>query len=221
MNDGIGIIFDMDGVLIDSEPSWQHAEIQVLGALGVPLNSQQVQATTGWRIDRVVEYWRKQYPFGGDTQQIADTITQAVATQVRAEGRPLPGARELLAACHEEGLPIGLATSSSPVLIDAVLDRLEIRSFFGAIASASEVPLGKPDPAVYLLCAQRLGLRAQQCIAIEDSRSGIGSAIRAGMRCLAVQEERTSREAALEAGAHAWVESLLSIGPETLRALAQ
>ena len=214
-------IFDMDGVLIDSEPSWQHAEIQVLGALGVPLDSQRVQATTGWRIDRVVEYWRKQYPFEGDTRQIADTITQAVATQVRQQGEPLPGARELLAACQEERLPIGLATSSSPLLIDAVLDRLEIRSSFGALASASEVPRGKPDPAVYLLCARRLGLRAHQCIAIEDSLSGIRSAVSAGMRCLAVHEERTPQEAALEAGACAWVKSLCSVQPATLRTLVQ
>jgi len=221
MTSSTGIIFDMDGVLIDSEPSWQRAEIEVLGALGVPLDSNMVQVTTGWRIDRVVEYWRERFPFEGPTETISDAITGAVADQVRATGNPLPGARELLKSCHEQGLSLGLATSSSPVLIDAVLDRLEIRAFFTALASASEVPRGKPDPAVYQLCARRLGVESKGCVAIEDSISGIRSACAAGMRCLAVGTDPSRREAALAAGAHAWVLSLSEVQADTLLALVQ
>ena len=221
MNSLFGIIFDMDGVLIDSEPSWQEAEIRILGDLGVPLNPTNVTTTTGWRIDRVVEHWRQRYPFPGDTAEIAHAITSEVARVVRQQGRGLPGAATLVSECRRQDLKVGLATSSSPTLIDAVLARLSLGKQFQAIASASEVPEGKPHPAVYRLCAQRLGLPPHKCLAIEDSLPGIRSAIAAGMTCIAVQEPRTTQGDALTAGAHRWVESLEQITPQNLKDLIQ
>lgn len=148
MSTSFAVIFDMDGILIDSEPTWQEIEIEVLGALGAPINVHNVHTTTGWRIDRVVDYWRERAGFAGDTDAIARQITQKVADRIQQIGEPLPGAITLLHACTEEKIPIGLATSSSHILIDSVLERLKIRDLFSAIASASEVPKGKPDPAV-------------------------------------------------------------------------
>lgn len=221
MNSMFAIIFDMDGVLIDSEPSWQEAEIRILGELGVPLNHTHVATTTGWRIDRVVEHWRKRFPFPGDTSEIAHAITSEVAHVVRQHGQGLPGATALVSACRRQHMKVGLATSSAPTLIDAVLDRLALQPYFDAIASASEVPEGKPHPGVYELCAQRLEMAPHQCVAIEDSLPGIRSAIAAGMTCIAVQEPRTLRMDAIAAGAHHWIESLEQVTPQTLKELIQ
>lgn len=215
------VIFDMDGVLIDSEPAWQAAEIRVLGSLGVPIDFASAEQTTGWRIDRVVEYWREQHPFEGSTRAIAAAITEAVADEVRARGTALPGALGLLSLCRASDMRVGLATSSDFSLIEAVLERLGIADSFDAIASASEVPKGKPDPSVYLLCADRLSLAPGRCIAIEDSRTGIQSAVAAGMTCVAVHEPRTTQQAALDVGARQWVSSLEELTPDSLRALVE
>jgi HAD superfamily hydrolase (TIGR01509 family) len=215
------VIFDMDGVLIDSEPAWQAAEIRVLGSLGVPLDASSVELTTGWRIDRVVEYWREQHPFAGSTRAIAAAITEAVAAEVRARGTALPGALELLSLCRASDLRVGLATSSDFILIEAVLERLGIAGRFEAIASASEVLKGKPDPSVYLLCADRLAVGPDHCVAIEDSQTGIRSAVAAGMSCVAVHEPRTTPQSAIDAGAQLWVSSLKELTPDSLRALVQ
>ena len=110
MKSPFGIIFDMDGVLIDSEPSWQEAEIRILGELGVPLTHADVATTTGWRIDRVVEHWQKRHPIPGDTAEIAHAITSEVAHVVRQRGQALPGAVALVSTCRRQNLRVGQTT---------------------------------------------------------------------------------------------------------------
>jgi HAD superfamily hydrolase (TIGR01509 family) len=204
----LAIIFDMDGVLIDSEPAWKLAEQDIFGALGVPLTEPMTNQTTGLRIDEVVEYWRARYPFNGDTGVIGASITEAVARWVRDSGDALPGVTPCLEAIVAENLPLGLATSSAPPLIEAVLERLGLQGTFGAIVSGSEVPRGKPDPAIYELCAQRLGVAVGRCVAIEDSVAGVTSARRAGLACVAVGSPLISKSDMLKAGAARWVETL-------------
>jgi len=217
---GIAIIFDMDGVLIDSEPNWKIAEVEIFRELGVPLTEAMTQQTTGLRMDACVEYWRKRYPFAGDAAEISAEITGKVADWARSSGAPLPGVATAIAVVRRLGIPLGLATSSDFSLIEAVLQRLDLEDAFSAIASASEVDSGKPDPAVYQLCARRLGYTADQCIAIEDSVAGVQSATRSGMKCIAVGEATASRDDLLGAGATLWLASLEDLGVDTLGELS-
>ena len=205
---GIAVIFDMDGVLIDSEPNWKIAEVEIFRRLGVPLTETMTQQTTGLRMDACVEYWRARYPFQGDAAEISAEITGKMVDWVRSSGAALPGVSTTIAAMRGLGLPLGLATSSDFSLIEAVLERLDLEDAFSAIASASEVASGKPDPAVYQLCARRLGCAADQCTAIEDSITGVQSATRAGMKCVAVGNATASRADLLAAGAAHWLASL-------------
>lgn len=183
------VIFDMDGVLIDSEPLWQRAEIAVFATVGVELNEAKCRQTTGLRIDEVVAYWRLRQPWSGPTDEaLAGQIRDAVSALIRAEGRALPGARSAPAAVRAMGLRCGLASSSPPKVIEAVLDALELREAFEVVLSAEEQPLGKPHPGVYLAAAAALGVPAHRCLAVEDSVNGMVAAVAARMRTVAIPE---------------------------------
>lgn len=181
------VIFDMDGLLIDSEPLWRRAEIEVFTGVGVPLTQADCLRTTGLRIDAVVAFWQRERPWVGATPgEVAERIVTRVIELVRAEGELLPGAREALDFFAARGLPLGLASSSPRRLIDAVLACLGLAERFDAVCSAEGEARGKPDPAVYLHTAARLGHAPRRCLALEDSLPGVLAAVAAGMGCIAV-----------------------------------
>lgn len=182
-----GAIFDLDGVLVDSEPLWAQAEIEVFGAWGLELDEAACAATRGLRIDEVVSYWRALGRLGGrPAADLAGLVVERVVELLRLHARPLPGAVEAVERLAGQGVPLGLASSSPARLIDAVVDAFGLRGAFGALCSAEALPLGKPHPAVYLAACQRLDLAPRRAVAIEDSVVGLVAAKAAGMRCLCV-----------------------------------
>lgn len=180
------VIFDMDGLLIDSEPLWQRAEVEVFGALGLALTPADCARTTGLRIDEVVEFWGRQRRWPDPPRQIAERIVRRVIELVRDEGTLLPGAGPALEFCAGRGLPLALASSSDRSLIEAVLGRFALARHFRVIHSAQEEPYGKPHPAVYLSTARLLQVPPAACLAIEDSLNGLIAARAARMGCIAV-----------------------------------
>ncbi|QIR13345.1 hexitol phosphatase HxpB [Shewanella aestuarii] len=181
------IIFDMDGVLIDSEPAWQQAEIKVFNKLGLNLCLADTLQTTGYRIDQVVQYWYQRSPWiNYDNHATSQAIVQEVVAQIHQQGAAMNGVIESLAFCSQQGLKIGLATSSSSLIIDAVLTKLSIGHYFDAICSAEHLTLGKPHPEVYLNCAAKLQVKAENCLAIEDSFTGLIAARAANMQTVAI-----------------------------------
>lgn len=182
-------IFDMDGLLIDSEPLWQRAERQLFATAGLELTSEMCQRTKGLRIDEVVEYWYSQKPWNRPSPgELSRLILDRVVQLVRTEGQPQPGARDAIDAARDVGLALALATSSPPALIEAVLDRLDLTGAFEVIHSAVDEPYGKPHPAVFLTAADRLSVAPTQCLALEDSLNGVIAAKSARMTCIAVPE---------------------------------
>jgi sugar-phosphatase len=180
-----GVLFDLDGLLIDSEPLWQRAEIAEFGALGLPLSAAECARTTGLRIDEVVAYRQRQHPFA-DPAQVAERIVQRVIELIHEEGALLPGALAALYRFAGQGLPMGLASSSPLSLLQAVLSRFSLQRFFQVVHSAQGEPYGKPHPAVYLSAARLLQVPAPQCLALEDSLNGVIAAKAARMGCIAV-----------------------------------
>lgn len=181
------VIFDMDGILIDSEPAWQKAEHQVMQSLGLPVSFDDCLQTTGLRIDQVVNFWYQRYPWDNyDNQAVATQIVNKVVAHIDAHGAPMTGVIAALDLCKAKGLKIGLATSSSHALVDAVLTKLSIGHYFDAIKSAEYLALGKPHPEVYLNCADALGIAPSHCLAIEDSFNGLVAARAANMQTLAI-----------------------------------
>ncbi|NJB83747.1 hexitol phosphatase HxpB [Wenyingzhuangia aestuarii] len=167
-------IFDMDGVMIDSEPFWQQAQINVLGNLGVPITAKDCETyTMGKRIDHVAETWYNLYDLSSSPIVLADQILDQVVFQILKNGNAIRGLTELLSYLKKEKYKIGLATSSSWKVIDAVLQRLNVASYFDQICSADDEVYGKPNPAVYLQAMKQLNSQPEECIILEDSVTGM------------------------------------------------
>lgn len=185
------VIFDMDGLLLDSEDFWQQAEFETFAALGVPLTLADTVKTVGWRCDYVVDYWYQQSPWAGPTQgEVADQIIAQVIELIRQRGVLLPGAREALQLCQQLQLPVALATSSNHDMMLAALEHFALLPYFQATCSAQYLPYAKPHPQVYLNAAAALGVAPEHCLALEDSVTGVIAAKAARMRCIAVPEHQ-------------------------------
>lgn len=182
-------IFDMDGVLIDSEPLWRDVEAEVFSRVGVHLTPGMLRRTMGMRIGEVVDHWFERHPWEGvGRPEVADRIIDGVADAIRDRGILMDGAREAVAFFEDHGLRLALASSSSPRLIEAALEATELVGRFEAVRSAEADEHGKPHPAVFLGAAAALGVDPARCVAIEDSPAGVRSAKAAGMVCVAVPE---------------------------------
>lgn len=201
-----GVIFDMDGVLIDSEPAWQAAEYQVMADLGVPLTLEDTEQTTGLRIDQVVHYWYLRHPWvterDYDKMAVANKIVTRVVQEINLSGTPMQGVIDCLKACQQLGLKIGLATSSSSPIIGAVMEKLAIGHFFETRCSAENLTYGKPHPEVYLNCANALGLAPEHCLAIEDSFNGLIAARAANMQTVIIPAPHQASQARWAAAHH-------------------
>ena len=183
------VIFDMDGVLLDSEPLWQDAEMEVFATVGITLDRERCRETMGLRSDELVAFRHAREPWTSPSE--AEVERQLLATVTRlitARAAPQPGLDRVLAILAARDVRLALASSSPYALIAAVLERLGLTECFTCIHSAEEEPYGKPHPGVYLSAARKLGVAPEECCAIEDSLNGVLAAKAARMTCVAVPE---------------------------------
>ncbi|AZI87901.1 hexitol phosphatase HxpB [Kosakonia sp. CCTCC M2018092] len=187
----VAAIFDMDGLLINSEPLWDRAELEVISSLGVDISRRgELPDTLGLRIDMVVDLWYAQQPWSGPSrQQVTAQIIERAIALVEAERPLLPGVREALALCKANGLRVGLASASPLHMLEKVLAMFDLRDSFDALASAESLPYSKPHPQVYLDCAAKLGVDPLACVALEDSVNGMIASKAARMRSIVVPDE--------------------------------
>ncbi|MBX9782965.1 MAG: hexitol phosphatase HxpB [Chitinophagaceae bacterium] len=181
------VIFDMDGLLIDSEPLWQEAGKETLQQFGKTLTTEQYHSSTGLRTEEWIEHWF--HHFNIDMQYApaaAETIIKKAIELIDAEGEPMEGAEHAINRCKEQNLLLGLATSSPLSLVKVVLEKLNLQNSFDAIASAEFLPLGKPHPQVYIDCADALQVSPVTCLALEDSFNGMIAAKAARMKCVVI-----------------------------------
>jgi mannitol-1-/sugar-/sorbitol-6-/2-deoxyglucose-6-phosphatase len=185
------VIFDMDGLLIDSEPLWTQAEIEVFATVGIALNQERCAETVGMGLEEVVAFRFAEQPWKNRSpEEVADAIHHRVTELVRKRGEPMPSAIQAVNSVKERGWKVGLATASDPVLIAAALGRLGLTEAFEDIQSASGLMLGKPHPEVYLRAAEHLGIPPAACVGIEDSIPGLIAVKAAKMMAVAVPEPR-------------------------------
>lgn len=180
----------MDGLLIDSEPLWQDAEIEIFGALGVPLTRAMCRQTMGLRIDEVVAYWWARFRWAGpDQATVVEAVVDKVASLIRERGRVLPGVEETIAFVRQRVGAMAIASSSTTEVIKAVMETLDLERHFDVIHSAENERYGKPHPGVFLSAAAKAGAASERCVAIEDSLNGVIAAKAARMTCVAVPQE--------------------------------
>lgn len=186
------IIFDMDGLLIDSEPLWRSAEQRVFATVGVELTDDMCRQTTGLRTDEVVRHWFQSKPWREKgLEDIENDVISEVSTLIAQEGYAMDGVHYILNFFKERAYSIALASSSPTSLIEAVVTKLDIGEFFQVTASADDVQYGKPHPAVYISTAKQLGVDANKCLAFEDSIPGLVAAKAARMTAVAIPDENS------------------------------
>lgn len=183
------IIFDMDGLLIDSEPLWEEAELATFSAIGVPLTGEMTKETMGLRVDEVVQHWFSRYPWKIPTKkEVEARVVEKVIELVKEKGMARYGAETIVKAFKEAGLPMAIASSSQTEIINAVLGKLGIKDYLKVIYSAEHETFGKPHPGVYITTAVKLGVPPGNCLAFEDSPNGVLAAKAAKMKCVAVPD---------------------------------
>jgi sugar-phosphatase len=185
----------MDGLLVDSEPHWRAAERVVFSSVGLILTDDECKQTTGMPILDVVNYWYAQRPWstpnasGRSNEQLADAITENVHERIASLAEPMPGAVAAIEFFARRGMPTAIASASPMSLIEVVVDRIGIRPLLTLWHSATLEARNKPAPDVYLGTARKLGVLPANCVAFEDSGSGLLSAHSAGMSTVAVPAE--------------------------------
>lgn len=181
------VIFDMDGLLIDSEPLWQEAGSSLLKQHGITLSDAQYHSTTGLRTPEWLDYWFTQYKIDQQhTASASELVEQSALEFIQEKGNAMPGVEYIMDFFKKEDYRIGLASSSPMRLIKMVVDKLGIGHYLSAMASAEKLPFGKPHPQVFLDCAELLQVRPSACIVFEDSFNGMIAAKAARMKCVVI-----------------------------------
>ena len=184
------VIFDMDGVLIDSEPLWRKAMIEGFASIGVLITEEDCKKTTGNRLKEVVEYWFEKLDILDFLPtEIEHRIINMLVKLINNEGKAISGVIEVINFCKNKNIKIGLATSSSNQLMEAVLEKLNLKNTFKSSISAENMEYGKPHPEVFLICASQLQISPLECIVIEDSINGVIAAKAAFMKVIALPEQ--------------------------------
>jgi HAD superfamily hydrolase (TIGR01509 family) len=180
------VIFDLDGVLIDSEPVWERVRRAYVADHGGHWRPDTQRRLMGMSTGEWARYLTE-LGAGADPERVAREVVDAMAAEYAAHVPLVPGAIEAVRAMP---WPLGLASSSPPRLIDVALSVAGLRAAFRVTLSTEEVPRGKPAPDVYLAVARRLGVDPAGCVAVEDSSNGVRSAAAAGMPVIAVPHPR-------------------------------
>lgn len=204
------VIFDMDGVIIDSEGFWQQAQIELLADQGIAITTKECERyTKGKRIDEIALVWCERYGLTIEKKQFEKDIVTWVCESIRSRGVAMKGLYQALECFHAHGYRIALATSSSQQIIEAVFDKLKIGSWFEVICSADDEQFGKPHPAVYLAAMLKLGLQPADCRVIEDSMNGFTAAHRAGIKTFVVAPDYMEPKFSSAAGRYSTLTELV------------
>jgi len=183
-------IFDMDGLLINSEPFWQEAEKLVFAIVGIKLTTAMCEQTMGLRIDEVVRYWYNQKPWSNYSLiEIENQIMDEVEKLITLKGEQLEGVDYIINFFKEKQIPMAVASSSKMKIINTVMRKLNLAEKFNIIHSAEFEPFGKPHPGIFITTAEKLNVKPEDCIVFEDSFNGLIAAKAARMKAVAIPDK--------------------------------
>ena len=199
------VVFDLDGVLWDGEPLYLEAFNVVLRPLGQEVTAPEYEQIIGSSVEAAWEWVIDRFKLTGPPEQFYAAYDATVLDLLAQPVEPLPGARETIARLKSIPVAVGLASASLRQWVDATLAGIGLAGEFEATVSASEVERAKPAPDMYLKAAEKLGVPASECIAVEDTRTGVASARAAGMYVVQLRAASTALPPIEEA--HAVIES--------------
>lgn len=179
------IVFDMDGVIVDSEPVYLQANHNVCAAYGTRLSNEENASFVGLPDRETWSCVKARHELSASVEELIAASRKEYRRLVFAKGiGPIDGIDALMRELHGHGLLLAVASSTSRAVVDEICAGLRLDRYLTAKAGGDEVPRGKPYPDVYVLAMQRLGVVPEHCVAIEDSRNGVRAAQAAGLKCV-------------------------------------
>ncbi|MFE0800273.1 HAD family hydrolase [Streptomyces sp. NPDC058812] len=199
---GLSVIFDLDGTLVDSEPNYFEAGRQTLAEYGVPdFTWTDHEGYVGISTQETVADWKRRYGLRAPVEELLAVKNRHYLELARTSARAYPEMRKFVELLAGEGVPLAVASGSSPEAIEAILSRTGLDAHLRTVLSADEVAQGKPAPDVFLEAARRLGAHPADCVVLEDAAPGAAAAHAAGMRCIAIPYVAAQADAPEFAGA--------------------
>ncbi len=194
------VIFDMDGVLIDSEPLHQKVGLKMLQELGIPITKEMFMRFTGSTVISMWETLVKEYGLKQNPEELTSTYNRHFIEKLisLSDIKLMGGVLDVLKNLHSKGIPVALASSSTREVIEAVLQKFGIAQYFQVIVSGDDVKYSKPHPEIFLLAAKKLNMSPNNCIVVEDSTNGVLAAKHAGIYCVGFKP-KSNRHELLEA----------------------
>jgi beta-phosphoglucomutase len=182
-----GILFDMDGVLVDSEEFICHAGIEMFKEKGLQVKPEDFKAFTGMGEDRYLGGVAEKYGFPFDVAKDKARTYDIYKELVKGRLKALPGVYDFIKKCRDRDLKMAVASSADEVKVMINLEEIELDpSLFGAIINGNQVERKKPFPDIFIMAAEELNLDTKECLVVEDAISGVSAAKEAGCRCLAL-----------------------------------
>jgi HAD superfamily hydrolase (TIGR01509 family) len=179
------VVFDCDGLLVDTEPCWTVAETAVFAARGLPYGAAEKARFIGKSVSATVALMAEMFGETGNEDSIRGEVLSSIAEVIGSQAEPMPGAIELVAVLSGR-IPVAVASNSPRLVLDLALQRAGLTGAFGAVVAADEVTHPKPAPDLYLQACRLLGVEASDSIAFEDTGTGAAAASAAGMHVIAV-----------------------------------
>ena len=213
------VVFDLDGVLIDSEPVWEQVRRQLVAERGGHWKPEAQRRLMGMSTGEWARYLSEDLDVGLPPETVARLVIERMAARYTDRLPLMPGAVEAVQRLAADW-PLGLASSSPPSLIGTVLDAASLRACFAAVMSTEQVARGKPAPDIYLAVAGQLGRPPQRCAAVEDSSNGLRSAAAAGLRVIAIPHPKYPPDPDALGQAAAVLPGLAELTPEVVAGLA-
>lgn len=188
-------IFDMDGLLINSEPLWRQAGLDVLPQYGLPVTLQDFIGWTGTPVPTLVEKAVQRYEVAVNQAVVSDHFTNTAIDLILQEKPLMPGVKETLALLKQHGIKMAIASASPRKLLENIVTSCGIADYFSVISSAAELSYNKPHPEVYLHAAKQLGVSPMEAVGLEDSRVGMISVKAANMTAIVIPSEEDRPQA--------------------------
>jgi len=181
------VIFDMDGVLVNSEPFYVKVEQTNFRQLGLEISEEEHQTYQGTATDQMWQLIKERYGVSQPVEELVEMTNTLVTPYFQSLGKiePMPGVEQLIKKLKRKGVPLALASSSYPDVIDIILQKTGMRKYFDVVVDSQMAGASKPEPDIFLLAAKKLGVPPEKCLVIEDSANGIKAANSAGMFCIA------------------------------------
>ncbi len=220
MSDALAVIFDMDGVLVDSYAAHQESWRRLASERGYEMTDEQFTATFGRTSREIIELlWGDGQLSNEEIARLDDRKEAYYREVIRKDFPAMEGAAELIDTLSAAGFQLAVGSSGPSKNVQLVLDRLNRAGLFQGVVSGNDVTRGKPDPQVFQIAAERIGVAVDRCVVVEDAPAGIEAAHAAGMRCVGlVSTGRTAKELA---AADLVVGSLDSLSAQTFIALVE